>query len=215
MPDLLAAPFLGQYLLLRPGSTDGVQLPRGHFDQLAQVAAAGRSYLPWLPGLARQRWGVELPESASMDGRVLVRKESPFGYGRASWEINLGCNYACSHCYLGLKQFSGLPWADTVRLLHMMRDAGVVWLQITGGEPTIDKDFADAYRLAFEHAARKRQKITGTKPDHPDTRTGCRAWALTARFTRDRREKPQISTLISILEQLAGHDHGLDLVGAS
>jgi len=32
----------------------------------------------------------------------------------------------------------------------MMRDAGVVWLQITGGEPTIDKDFPDAYRLAFE-----------------------------------------------------------------
>jgi molybdenum cofactor biosynthesis enzyme MoaA len=32
----------------------------------------------------------------------------------------------------------------------MMRDAGVVWLQITGGEPTIDKHFTDAYRLAFE-----------------------------------------------------------------
>jgi MoaA/NifB/PqqE/SkfB family radical SAM enzyme len=32
----------------------------------------------------------------------------------------------------------------------MMADAGVVWLPITGGEPTIDKDFVDAYRLAFE-----------------------------------------------------------------
>ena len=55
--DLLAAPFLGQHLLLRPGSTAGVQLPRGHFGQLAQAAAAGGSYPPWLPGLARQRWG--------------------------------------------------------------------------------------------------------------------------------------------------------------
>lgn len=85
-----------------------------------------------------------------MDGRVLVRQESPYGYGRASWEINLGCNYACSHCYLGLKEFSGLPWPKKTRLLRLMRDAVVVWLQITGGEPTIDKDFADAYRLAFE-----------------------------------------------------------------
>ena len=85
-----------------------------------------------------------------MDERVIVREESPYGYGRASWEINLGCNYACSHCYLGLKEFAGLPWPEKARLLHMMRDAGVVWLQITGGEPTIDKHFTDAYRLAFE-----------------------------------------------------------------
>ena len=61
--DLLAAPFLGQYLLLRPGSTDGVQLPRGHFGQLAQVAAAGGSYPPWLPGLARQSWQLEIPDT--------------------------------------------------------------------------------------------------------------------------------------------------------
>jgi MoaA/NifB/PqqE/SkfB family radical SAM enzyme len=148
--DLLAAPFLGQYLLLRPGSTAGVQLPRGHFDQLAQAAASGGPCPAWLATLARQRWGLEFPVSAAMGDRVLARGQSEYGYGRASWEINLGCNYACSHCYLGLKEFSGLAWPDKVRLLGMMRDAGVVWLQITGGEPTIDKHFIDAYRLAFE-----------------------------------------------------------------
>ena len=84
MHDLLAAPFLGQYLLLRPGSTAGVQLPRGHFDQLARAAAAGSSYPPWLAGLARQRWQVELPAAAVMQGRVLVREEPAYGYGRAS-----------------------------------------------------------------------------------------------------------------------------------
>src|ERR1035441_4967848 len=92
MPDFLAAPFLGQYLLLRSGSTDGVQLPRGYFDQLAQAAAAGGSYPPWLPGLARQRWEMELPAAAPMEGRVLVREESPYGDGRASWGVNLGCD---------------------------------------------------------------------------------------------------------------------------
>jgi Radical SAM superfamily len=148
--DLLAAPFLGQHLLLRPGSTSGVQLPRGHFGQLVQAVAVGGPYPPWLPGLARRTWQIDLPGTDPVGGRVLVREESLYGYGRASWEINLGCNYACSHCYLGLKEFSGLPWPDKAQLLHLMRDAGVVWLQITGGEPTIDKDFADAYRLAFE-----------------------------------------------------------------
>ena len=166
--DLLAAPFLGRYLLLRPGSTEGVQLPRGHFDQLAQAAAAGGSYPPWLAGLARQRWGVNLPVTGPMHGRVLVREESGYGYGRASWEINLGCNYACSHCYLGLKEFAGLPWAGKARLLHMMRDAGVVWLQITGGEPTIDKDFADAYRLAFELGMMLTISTNGSRLWRPD-----------------------------------------------
>ena len=109
---LLAAPFLGQYLLLRPGSTSGVQLPRGHFDQLTRAAAAGAPYPAWVPELASPRWTLELPDSAPMDGRVLVREQSPYGYGRASWEINLGGNFACSHCYLGLKEFAGLPWPE-------------------------------------------------------------------------------------------------------
>jgi MoaA/NifB/PqqE/SkfB family radical SAM enzyme len=166
--DLLAAPFLGQYLLLRPGSTDGVQLPRGHFAELAQAAGAGGPYPSWLPGLARQTWQVDLPDDGRTDGRLLVRAESPLGYGRASWEINLGCNYACSHCYLGLKEFSGLPWPEKERLLHVMRDAGVVWLQITGGEPTIDKDFADAYRLAFELGMMLTVSTNGSRLWRPD-----------------------------------------------
>ena len=31
-----------------------------------------------------------------------------------------------------------------------MRDAGVIWLQITGGEPLMNPDFPAAYRLANE-----------------------------------------------------------------
>ncbi|MGB6164168.1 MAG: radical SAM protein [Pseudonocardiaceae bacterium] len=81
---------------------------------------------------------------------MLVRLESPFGYGRASYELNLGCNYDCEHCYLGLKRFDGLSWPDRERLLHMMRDAGVLWLQLTGGEPMIDRLFTQVYSLAHE-----------------------------------------------------------------
>jgi MoaA/NifB/PqqE/SkfB family radical SAM enzyme len=166
--DLLAAPFLGQYLLLKPGSTTGVQLPPAYFNELARPPAAGGSCPPWLAELARRTWQVDLPDTAPADGRVMVRQESPLGYGRASWEINLGCNYACSHCYLGLKEFSGLAWSDKERLLRMMRDAGVVWLQITGGEPTIDKDFPDAYRLAFELGMMLTVSTNGSRLWRPD-----------------------------------------------
>jgi MoaA/NifB/PqqE/SkfB family radical SAM enzyme len=166
--DLLAAPFLGQHLLLRPGSASGVQLPRGHFDQLRQAAATGGICPPWLTDLARDTWQVQLSADAPVGESVLVREASPLGYGRASWEINLGCNYACSHCYLGLKEFAGLPWPDKERLLLMMRDAGVVWLQITGGEPTIDKHFIDAYRLAFELGMMITVSTNGSRLWHPD-----------------------------------------------
>ena len=60
MYDFLAVPFLGQYLLLRPGSTAGVQLPPGHFDQLARAAAAGSPSPPWLAELAHRRSAADL-----------------------------------------------------------------------------------------------------------------------------------------------------------
>jgi MoaA/NifB/PqqE/SkfB family radical SAM enzyme len=81
---------------------------------------------------------------------ILVREESRYEFGRASYELNLGCNYACEHCYLGLKTFSGLSWPERGRLLHILRDAGVLWLQLTGGEPLIDKLYAEVHTLAYE-----------------------------------------------------------------
>ena len=78
-----------------------------------------------------------------------MRHPSPLGYSRASYEVNLGCNWDCEHCYLGLKQFKGLGWDGRVRLLEAIRDAGVVYLQLTGGEPTIDRLFCQTYELAW------------------------------------------------------------------
>lgn len=70
---------------------------------------------------------------APLGDALMVRQPSPYGYARASWEINKGCDYDCDHCYLGLKKFEGLSWDDKTRLLEILRDAGVLWLQITGG----------------------------------------------------------------------------------
>ena len=79
---------------------------------------------------------------------VMVRRLSALGYSRASYELNLGCNWDCEHCYLGLKQFRGLAWDQREELLHTIRDAGVVYLQLTGGEPLIDRLFCETYELA-------------------------------------------------------------------
>ncbi|MEU6144214.1 hypothetical protein ABZ848_28170 [Streptomyces sp. NPDC047081] len=58
-----------------------------------------------------------------------MRTLPPYGMARASYEINKGCDYDCPHCYLGLKRFEGMPWADKVRLLDMMSEAGVLWIR--------------------------------------------------------------------------------------
>ncbi|MEV0849270.1 radical SAM protein [Streptomyces sp. NPDC049954] len=148
MHELIAAPYLDHHLLVRPGNPKAARLPAHRYDELH--TASGTSAVPaWLADVARQAWKIDLNDRR-LDEAVLVRSRSPYAYGRASYELNLGCNYDCEHCYLGLKQFAGLEWPERERLLHAIRDSGVLWLQLTGGEPMIDKLFPETYRLAYE-----------------------------------------------------------------
>jgi MoaA/NifB/PqqE/SkfB family radical SAM enzyme len=156
MHELIAAPFQEHHLLVRPGSSKAVQLPFHHYSALmghqlndAQDMSPTAEVPTWLVNTARRTWGVELTGKA-LDEAVLVRLPSPLPYARASYELNLGCNYDCEHCYLGLKQFSGLEWPEREQLLHTIQASGVLWLQLTGGEPMIDKLFPETYRMAHD-----------------------------------------------------------------
>ncbi len=148
MHELIVSPFLGNYIVVRPGRRNGIKIPYPRYRELTQ-ALPGDIIPLWLAGAAYRAWDVDL-SGRPVAGTVLVRQESPFGYGRASYELNLGCNYDCEHCYLGLKKFEGLSWPDRERLLHIIRDAGVLWLQLTGGEPMIDRLFTQVYTLAYD-----------------------------------------------------------------
>lgn len=150
MFQLIASPFLKDYLVLQPDSAQAIQIGGKLYDEL--VAAASNSSAPcppWLIDAARQRWSLDL-DGELLAGTVLVRNRSTYGFGRASYELNLGCNYDCEHCYLGLKKFEGLDWGDRERLIAIFRDSGVLWLQLTGGEPTIDRLFPDVYTTAWD-----------------------------------------------------------------
>lgn len=145
---LIASPFLDGHLLLKPGARAGARISADHYESLRQAATDSGSLPAWAVQTAADTWGLDLGGNTA-HGTVLVREPSPYGYCRASWEINLGCNFGCKHCYLGERPFSGLAWPDKVRLLDIMREAGVLWLQITGGEPTMDPHFQGAYRHAW------------------------------------------------------------------
>jgi uncharacterized Fe-S cluster-containing radical SAM superfamily protein len=98
---------------------------------------------------------------------LLIRPVSSYGFARASYELNLGCNYDCPMCYLGVKQFSGLGWDDREKLLRTMAEAGVLFLQLTGGEPLIDKLFPDVYALAYELGMMISVSTNGSRLWHP------------------------------------------------
>ncbi|MEU0953179.1 radical SAM protein [Streptomyces niveus] len=148
-PRLVASPFLGHYLLVQPGQASGVRIPESRYEELLVTTAGDQQAPAWLIDTAAKAWGTQLPEYPLRDV-VLVRERSPYGYAKASWEINLGCDYDCEFCYLGEKRFAGLDWAGKQQLLRVMRDAGVLWLQITGGEALIDREFGAAYEYAHQ-----------------------------------------------------------------
>lgn len=149
MTDLIATRYLGQYFVLTRNSTAGMRLPDHRFAELRQAVAANAPTPDWLADNARRLWGVDVGGPATAEV-VTVRDDTPYGYSRASYELNLGCNYDCEHCYLGQKRFEGLDWPARQRLLEIMRDAGVVWLQLTGGEPLVDRLFKNVYAYAFD-----------------------------------------------------------------
>ncbi|WP_198345802.1 radical SAM protein [Nocardiopsis gilva] len=180
MHELIVAPFLDSYLVLRPGRANGMKLPAHRYLELAD-APAGSTVPGWLAAAADRAFGLDLADQP-LTPTVLIRKPSPYGYVRASYELNLGCNYDCEHCYLGLKRFEGLPWPQRERLLHIMRDAGVVWVQLTGGEPLIDKLFPDVYQLAYELGMMISISSNGSRLSNPhilDLLTSRRPYRLT------------------------------------
>ncbi|MFJ1600195.1 radical SAM protein [Streptomyces sp. NPDC088261] len=147
MHQLIASPHNGAFLVARPGARAGMRIPRALYEQVASIAESGAPLPPWLLEGARTAWDLDLA-GLTMRDTVLVRPETGLGYGRATYEINKGCNFNCEHCYLAERRFEGLPWVGKARLLRLLRDAGVLWLQFTGGEPLIDRDFMDAYTFA-------------------------------------------------------------------
>lgn len=149
MHQLIASPFLEQHVVVRPGSRGGALLPEAGYEELRALAAEATAPA-WLTDVVREQWPDLEVDGSRLGDFLLVRQPSVWGYGKASWEVNLGCNYKCKHCYLGLKMNSGMPWEDKRRCLDIMAEAGVLFLQVTGGEPTIDRDFMRAYRYAWD-----------------------------------------------------------------
>jgi len=165
--QLIASPYPDGHVVVRPGHHGAVRIGAARYAELRD--AAPDAPLPaWLTGPVRAGWGADLSGHLIRD-TVLVRPETPYGYARASYEVNLGCNYDCEHCYLGDKMFAGMDWPGRERLLQVMADAGVLWLQLTGGEPLIDPLFAETHAAAWDMGMMIMISSNGSRLDQPRT----------------------------------------------
>ena len=75
---------------------------------------------------------------------------------KAQMELTYRCNLRCVHCYTDCyneRDYSPreLTLAEILRILDDMADLGILWLNFTGGEVFMRKDFFETY----EYAARK------------------------------------------------------------
>lgn len=95
MHALIASPFLDTHLVLRPDDRQALKIGARHYRELLG-AAADAPCPQWLTDAARRRWALSL-DGQLLANTVKVRQQSPYGYGRASYELNLGCNYGCVH----------------------------------------------------------------------------------------------------------------------
>ena len=178
--QLIASPYPEGHVVVRPGYDGAVRIGADRYAELRD-APADAPVPAWLVGPVRAGWGTDLA-SRLIGETILVRPETTYGYARASYEVNLGCNYDCEHCYLGEKMFAGMDWPGRERLLQVMADAGVLWLQLTGGEPLIDPLFAETHAAAWDMGMMIQISSNGSRLDRPkilDLLTTRRPYRLT------------------------------------
>ncbi|WP_229067429.1 radical SAM protein [Actinoplanes sp. DH11] len=169
MFEAIVSPQEDQFVAVRPGQPAAMQLPAALYAMLADLADQNGVVPDWFADAAAQAWTVNLRHRPVRDA-LLVRPPStlPVTYCRASWEINLGCNFSCEHCYLETRPFAGLDLPEKLHLIETLRDMGVLWFQITGGEPLIDPHFAPAYRAAHDAGMMLEVLTNGSRLARPE-----------------------------------------------
>lgn len=94
--------------------------------------------------------GIDVSSFDNLRDKVILRSEPQTNFVRATYEITERCNYKCLHCYLGDKDAKEISLDEKFQMLSVLEKAGVLILQISGGEILCSKDFLEFYSKAYE-----------------------------------------------------------------
>jgi hypothetical protein len=89
--QLIASPYPEGHVVVRPGCEGAVRIGADRYDELRD-APADALVPAWLADPVRAGWGTDLAGRLISES-ILIRLETAYGYARASYELNLGCNY--------------------------------------------------------------------------------------------------------------------------
>ena len=88
--QLIASPYPEGHVVVSPGREGGIRIGANRYAELRDAPVAA-PVPDWLSVAARAAWGLDVTGLASRDA-IMVRPETGYGYARASYELNLGCN---------------------------------------------------------------------------------------------------------------------------
>ena len=82
-----------------------------------------------------------------------------------SIELTEGCNLRCSYCYResDSTKLSHMPTAELLMLIEKLWEAGLRTVELTGGEPTVHRDFRNILRFCTEKFAMVGVLTNGTR----------------------------------------------------
>jgi hypothetical protein len=88
--QLIAGPYPEGHLVVSPGREGGIRIGASRYAELRDAPPAA-PVPAWLVAAARAAWNLDV-NGQPAGATVLVRPETAYGYARASYEVNLGCN---------------------------------------------------------------------------------------------------------------------------
>lgn len=93
---------------------------------------------------------------------MITHLESPV---TVNWGITARCNFVCSHCFSRLDQAPELSPEDARRVVDILADNGVLFVNYGTGEPLLRKDLFDLTRYAVSKGLKVSMNSNGSLID--------------------------------------------------
>ena len=105
---------------------------------------------------------------------------------RAQVELTKACNFKCLHCYqLDTRMYHKriLRHDDWSTLLQTLREKGVIFIRMTGGEPTVHPDFIEIYKTAAKLGMKVELQTNGSLLTEEVVETLTEYWPFRVRMS--------------------------------
>lgn len=145
MQPYICGRFVDRYLVVCRTGGQGAVINEHRYLELVSLSENSEAKAPgWLISVLSKLDAMPV-NNRLLSNLIFIRKPGTIGFAKASYEITEACNFSCKHCYLGDKNKAQLTVENKKGVLNLIERAGCIWLQITGGEPLLNRDFIETY----------------------------------------------------------------------